>query len=158
VDSQGRWPGCTLVQIDHGGYNSEGYLRLICKINQIHRWGLTEFANGVLKSGAIVDGSATTAPRANVTSSSSSNAKRSGTSAPQVISSTKGTSVSKEPSKENRRLPRTPSPKHSAIRGSAPSAQDDLAAVPSLEKLEGKTPRGFRLAWRQGWNIVKRHV
>jgi hypothetical protein len=58
VDSQGRWLSCTPLQIDHGGYDKyEDYLRLIRRINQIHSWGLTEFAEELLKSGAIVDDS-----------------------------------------------------------------------------------------------------
>jgi len=176
VDSQGRWPGCTLVQIGHGGYDTyDDYLRLIRKINQIHRWGLIDFANGVLKPGPIVDNSATKAPKADVTSSSTSHAKRSGTSAPQGIDSTKGSSVSKEPDRASQEKsqsaihpspnptppPPTPSLRPSDIRGPTSSPSNNSPAAiprpqtPSLRysslssSVPSSTPERFKKAARE---------
>jgi hypothetical protein len=97
VDSQGNWLGCTTRQIGHGGYDTyEDYFRLVRRINQIHWWGLKEFAEGILKSGAVVDNSITKASQLDTSASSSSDARRSGTSATRRTASSEGTSAIEE--------------------------------------------------------------
>lgn len=96
-DSQGRWLGWTSRQISQGGYDKyEDYCRLVRRINEIHWWGLEEFAEGILKSVAVVDSSITKSSQVDASASSSSDAGRSGTSATRRTTSTQGTSAIEE--------------------------------------------------------------
>jgi hypothetical protein len=96
TDQQMKWCGCALRKIDEGTYSEDDYLRLIRQINGVSLWGLTKFAEGLRTLKATVSRNTTNASKADTTSSSSEDTKRSGTATSHPVASSKGTSIPEE--------------------------------------------------------------